>query len=73
LLSAFCSSEFVIVVVIVGIFFDNIQLDGVKAYDLQISSAFFARHNIAFVGVGIDVNISITFGTGSGRHFHYLH
>jgi len=72
LLTAFCRSEFFFVFVFVVIFLDNIQFDRVKTYDLQISSAFFARYNVALVCIRIDMNVSIAFGTGSGRHFLYL-
>jgi hypothetical protein len=72
LLTTYCFSEFIFVIIVVVIFLDNIQFHGVKAYDFQAGSAFFARYSIALVGVCIDMNVSIAFGTGSGRHFLYL-
>jgi len=65
-------SEFVFVFVLVVIFFNNIEFDGIEADDLQIGSALFTRENIALVRVGIDMDIGIALGTCSGRHLPYL-
>jgi hypothetical protein len=63
----------VIIIVIEGVLFDEIQLDGIEPDDLECYSALFTIHGFAFVRVHINMNIGVAFRTRSSRHFSYLH
>ena len=66
-------SEFILVVVVIdGLFLDQIQLHRIKTYDFELNSTLFTIYRLAFVHIEIDVDVSITFRTRSGRHFFYL-
>jgi hypothetical protein len=70
LLTAFCPSKLVFVLILVKIFFfDQIEFDGIEAYDFQLDAAFFTINDLTFIRIGIDVNIGFTLGTRSDRHF----
>jgi hypothetical protein len=76
--SAFCLlssafSEFILIVVIIdGLFLDQIQLHRIQTYDFELNSTLFTIYRLAFIHIEIDVDVSITFRTRSGRHFIYL-
>ena len=67
------SSEFILIVVIIkGLFLDQIQLDRIQTYDFELNSTLFTIYRLAFIHIEIDVDVSIAFRTRSGRHFFYL-
>ena len=67
--SAFCFSEFILVVIIVQVFILNdIQLDGIEADDLECDATLVAIHCLAFVHIDINMNVGIAFWACSGRH-----
>jgi hypothetical protein len=73
LLTAYCFSEIIVIVIIVERFFlDEVQFNWVQTDDFELHSTLFAIHRLAFVHVEIYVNVGITFRTRSGRHFFYL-
>lgn len=62
----------VVVIIVEGFLFDDIQLDGIQADDFQLDSTVVTTNDVAFVRIGIDVDISFAIRTRSGRHFVYL-
>lgn len=72
--TAFCSSEIILIVVIVKRFFlDEVQFYRIEADEFQVYSTLFTINYVAFVRIKIHVDVGIAFRTGSGRHFFYLH
>ena len=66
-------SVFIVVVIIVdGFFFDDVQLNRIKTNDFQLNSTFFTINHVALVRIGIYVDVGVAVRTRSGRHFFYL-
>jgi len=63
------SKLIVVVIVVNGFFFDDVEFDGIEADNFQLHSALFAIDNLAFIRFDVDMDIAFTFGTRSGRHF----
>jgi len=63
------SKLIVVVIVVHGFFFDDVEFDGIEADNFQLHSALFAIDNLAFIRFDVDMDIAFTFGTRSGRHF----
>jgi hypothetical protein len=62
-------SVFVVVLIVIRCFFDDVQLNGIEPYYLEFNPAFVTRDYFTLVGIGVNVHIGIAFGTYSGRHF----
>jgi hypothetical protein len=72
--SAYCLlltvlSEFVFVVIIVQVFFDNVQFYRIESDNFKLDTAFLTGNTFAFIYVGVHVDIGIALGTCSSRHF----
>lgn len=59
-------------VIVVSLFLNNVQLDGIKSDDLELDSTLFTLDSFAFVHVDIDMNVGIAFWARSGGHLLYL-
>jgi len=72
--TAFCSSVFVLILVVVetGFLFDEINSNRVKTYYFQFNPTLFTCDRVALVRLGIDVDFTFAFRARSSRHLLYL-
>lgn len=62
----------VAVVILVEVFFGDVEFDGIESDDLQLGSALVAGDRVAFVGVEVNVDFGFAVRTGSYRHSSFL-